>query len=49
MCGDAKSMAKDVHKTLINLVIRHGGLSGNAAEMYVKSLVDKGRYQRDVW
>ncbi len=49
VCGDAKHMAKDVHRALVALVAAQGGLAGTQAEAYVKELTDTGRYQRDVW
>lgn len=49
VCGDAKAMAKDVHRALIELVAEHGGMTGNQAEAWVKDFTDKGRYMRDVW
>lgn len=49
VCGDAKHMAKDVHKALVALVAAHKGVSGTQAEAVVKELSDTGRYQRDVW
>ncbi|GLC59569.1 hypothetical protein PLESTB_001501400 [Pleodorina starrii] len=49
VCGDAKNMAKDVHKAFIALVQAGKGCAGTAAEAVVKELSDSGRYQRDVW
>ena len=49
ICGDATRMAKDVHKALIDVVIKAGGRSREQAGEYVKILEQEGRYQRDVY
>jgi sulfite reductase alpha subunit-like flavoprotein len=49
VCGDAKHMAKDVHRALIALVAAQKPCSDGQAEAYVQRLADEGRYQRDVW
>jgi len=49
VCGDAKRMAKDVDKTLHEIVAHHGGLSDSDAKGYVKQLASDKRYVRDVY
>lgn len=49
VCGDAKHMARDVHRALIALVAAQKPCSETQAEAYVQQLADAGRYQRDVW
>ncbi|MBN9459219.1 MAG: sulfite reductase subunit alpha [Bosea sp.] len=49
VCGDAKRMAKDVERTLIDVVAEHGGRSAEDAIAYVASLRRAGRYQVDVY
>lgn len=49
VCGDAERMAKDVHRTLIEIVAREGGLSEEEAVTYVDKLKKDKRYQRDVY
>jgi NADPH-ferrihemoprotein reductase len=49
VCGDAKAMAKDVHRALLDLVSAHGGMGAAGAEAWVKAFTDSGRYMRDVW
>lgn len=49
VCGDAKSMAKDVHKALRSVVMEAGNKSQKEAESFITSLQTKGRYQQDVW
>ncbi len=51
VCGDAKRMAKDVHETLIQIAVQHGGLAYEKAEEYIgKTLMkDEKRYLRDVY
>ena len=49
VCGDAKSMAPDVHAALIAVAGAHGGLDEAAAASYVDNLAKSGRYHRDVY
>ncbi len=49
ICGDAKRMAKDVERTLVEIVTVHGNRSTEDAVAYVSALKKTGRYQADVY
>ena len=49
ICGDAKRMAKDVERALVDIVAEHGGRSSEEAIAYVAALRKAGRYQADVY
>jgi sulfite reductase (NADPH) flavoprotein alpha-component len=49
VCGDAKRMAKDVERTLAEVVAEHGKRSLEDAAAYVNNLKKAGRYQADVY
>ena len=49
VCGDAKRMARDVERALVDVVAAFGGRSTDAAVSYVADLKKSGRYQQDVY
>ena len=51
VCGDAKHMAKDVHRSLIEIAQKEGGLSPEAADHFVNVTLmrTERRYLRDVY
>jgi sulfite reductase (NADPH) flavoprotein alpha-component len=49
VCGDAARMAKDVDRTLREIVQEQGGRQPDDAESYIQTLKDDRRYQRDVY
>ncbi|MEM1085931.1 MAG: flavodoxin domain-containing protein [Verrucomicrobiota bacterium] len=49
VCGDASRMAKDVDGALHKIAEKHGGMSTEDAEAFVKGLKKDKRYQRDVY
>ena len=49
VCGDATHMAKDVHETLVDVAVTHGGLSAEDARGWLAELLQEGRYARDVY
>ena len=49
LCGDMKSMAKDVNKTLLEIIKTQGGVSVEKADEYVKRLKREKRFQQDVY
>jgi sulfite reductase (NADPH) flavoprotein alpha-component len=49
VCGDAKRMARDVERALVDVVAQHGGKSTEDAVAFVAGLKKSGRYQADVY
>ena len=49
VCGDAKSMAKDVNEIFVSAIKTYGGKTSEQATNFLKSLSNKGRYSVDVW
>ncbi len=49
ICGDAKRMAKDVERALVEIVAAHGKRSTEDAVAYVNALKKVKRYQADVY
>lgn len=49
VCGDANQMAKDVDRTLMEIIQQQDGASAEKAEAYIKNLQLTNRYQTDVY
>jgi sulfite reductase (NADPH) flavoprotein alpha-component len=49
VCGDAKRMAKDVERALVDVVAQYGARSTDDAVAFVTGLKRCGRYQTDVY
>jgi sulfite reductase (NADPH) flavoprotein alpha-component len=49
VCGDAKRMAKDVERALVDIVTQHGARGTDQAIAFVADLKKQGRYQQDVY
>ena len=51
VCGDKNYMAKDVHRTLIEICSEHGDMTPEEASHYVEQrmMKDEKRYLRDVY
>eukprot|EP00794_Sanderia_malayensis_P019243 gene19243-21171_t len=49
VCGDARTMAKDVHSILEDTLHEFGDMSRQQAASYLTNMSNKGRYSVDVW
>jgi sulfite reductase (NADPH) flavoprotein alpha-component len=49
ICGDAKRMAKDVERALVDIVAQFGARSTDEAVLFVADLKRNGRFQQDVY
>ncbi|MCK2054696.1 sulfite reductase subunit alpha [Methylobacterium sp. 37f] len=49
VCGDAKRMAKDVERAIIDVAGQYGGKNPDEAVAYLAHLKKTGRYQADVY
>lgn len=49
LCGDMKNMAKDVNKTLLEIIQLQGGINEEQARKYLKNLKKEKRFQMDVY
>lgn len=49
VCGDAKRMARDVHRALIDVAAEQGRMPLHEAEQWLAALGRDGRYRRDVY
>lgn len=50
VCGDGNAMAQGVHRTLVRVLMEHGGVGGEKeAEVALKNMKDRKRYVLDVW
>ncbi|XP_022665384.1 NADPH--cytochrome P450 reductase-like [Varroa destructor] len=49
VCGDARTMARDVYQIVLKTLREKGGMSSADAEKYLKKMESQRRYCTDVW
>jgi NADPH-ferrihemoprotein reductase len=49
ICGDARSMAKDVRDIILEVISKFGNKSKSEAELFLKRMESQRRYSADVW
>jgi sulfite reductase (NADPH) flavoprotein alpha-component len=49
VCGDAQRMAKDVERTLVEIIASHGARSTDQAIAFLGELKKNNRFQADVY
>lgn len=49
ICGDARSMAKDVRDIILDVIAKFGEKSKSEAESFLKRMESQRRYSADVW
>lgn len=49
LCGDMKRMARDVNKTLLEIIKTQGGISIEKATEYLRNMKREKRFQQDVY
>jgi sulfite reductase (NADPH) flavoprotein alpha-component len=49
VCGDAKRMARDVERALVDIVAQFGARTTDEAVLFVGELKKRGRFQQDVY
>jgi len=49
VCGDAKNMAKDVQKALMELAMEKESLTEEQAQTFLTKMTSSGRYLQDIW
>lgn len=49
VCGDARTMAGDVHKTVLKAIMEKGQLNEQQATAFLKKMETQKRYSADVW
>jgi len=49
VCGDAKNMAKDVQKALLEIAMKKDSLTEEQAQAFMAKLSSSGRFLQDIW